>query len=65
MGFFNFWVMITLRTSAVVIGASGMLAAGPAASMTRAIMGAGTEVEVLKTIPVGRASVGGLDSSSY
>jgi len=48
-GFFNFWATITLRTSAVVIGASGMLATGPAASTTGAAMGAGTGVVVLET----------------
>jgi len=43
MGFFNFWATITLRTSAVVISASGMLATGPAASTTGAAMEQGQE----------------------
>ena len=65
MGFFNFWAAITLRTSAIVIDVSGMLAIGPAVSMTGATMGAGTGVGVLETVPVETASVGGSGSSSY
>jgi len=48
-----------------VIGASGMLATGPAASITEATMGAGTGVGVLETVPVERASVESSGSFSY